>query len=289
MKKIKITRIATLIVVVLATVMFNGCDIDWMQDDFEYEQQRSSYSNIIAHAGGGVDGLTYLNSVECIEENYPKGISIYEYDFLMSEEGDLIGTHCWESWAVGEGYWFDNRMTLEEYENTAIRGGYTGMTFTNLLHMMQDDYTDITIIIDTKESNKELFYEQLVSEARAVDINLLDRIIPYVYSPSMYNVLEEIYQFPTYMYAIYQIDATNEAVYDFLNSHEKIRTLAVGDYRADSMSASYIQSLYEIGKRVFVHTLDSFEDMDIYVEKGIDGFISNFISEEAYDEHYGSQ
>ena len=266
------------IYIIIVIGFFSGCDINWLNNNPESRRATRNYNNIIAHAGGGLDGLTYLNSIECIYENYTEGTLLYEFDFLMSSDGDLIGVHAWESWAVGEGYSFSNRMSLEEYINTQIRGNYMGLTFTNLLYLLQTDYyIDITIIIDTKEPDKRVFYEQLIAEASAVDINLLDRIIPYVYSPDMYDMLEEMYSFPAYMYAIYQVDASNQDVYEFMSAHEKVRALAVGNSRANSMSKSYIESLYNLGRRVFVHTIDSFQTMDSFREKGIDGFISNFI------------
>lgn len=53
---------------------------------------------MIAHAGGGINGLSYSNSIEALDLNYDKGFRIFELDFSWTSEGQsvfaLLGDCC---------------------------------------------------------------------------------------------------------------------------------------------------------------------------------------------------
>ncbi len=242
---------------------------------------------IIAHAGGGLDEQTYLNVEDSITEHYALGTRLFEFDFAFSSDNFLIGIHYWESHLIGEGYSFENRMSLAEYENTLIAGEYVGLTFTNLLHLMNNEYPDIVIIMDTKESDMEKFYEAVVASAKAINEDLLDRIIPQIYNEEMYDVLEDIYSFDYYVYTLYKTNATNEEVYDFLSKHKKIRILTVSTSRVNFMTeeVGYIESIHKLGRRIFVHTINDFNQITYYIDNQIDGFYSDFVTESDLENH----
>jgi glycerophosphoryl diester phosphodiesterase len=266
--------IVSIIFFLSSIIIFVGCN--------RLENRISKIINknqVIAHAGGGFDGLTYLNIEESIHEHYNNGTRIFEYDFALSSDDELIGIHYWESHLVGDGYSFNNRMTLEEYEKTLIAGEYTGITFINLLNLMKTDFLDIVIIIDTKESNIEFFYEKIVSDIKSVDENLISRIIPQLYNEEMYNLLENIQPFQYYVYTLYKTDASNQEVYEFLLEHEKIVILTVSSYRVQSMSEDYIKTIHELNRRVFVHTVNDHEAIIDLIEKGVDGIYTDFVYE----------
>ena len=51
---------------------------------------------VILHAGGGADGLRYLNAQETFYTYYDLGYRVFEYDLKLSSDGRLIGTHSGE-------------------------------------------------------------------------------------------------------------------------------------------------------------------------------------------------
>jgi glycerophosphoryl diester phosphodiesterase len=59
---------------------------------------------VIAHAGGAIDGNTYTNSREAVEENYTLGTRIFELDFQQTSDGHWVVTHDWESWKTTTEY-----------------------------------------------------------------------------------------------------------------------------------------------------------------------------------------
>ncbi len=257
------------------TMVLYGCNRNTLVKDILNNQE------IIAHAGGGLDEMTYLNVQDSIAEHYALGTRLFEYDFAFSSDDYLIGIHYWESYLIGEGYSFENRMSLADYENTLIAGEYVGITFSNLLKLMNDEYQDIVIIMDTKEADMEKFYEAVVAEATAINIDLLERVVPQIYNEEMYDVLEAIYSFDSYVYTLYKTNATNEEVYDFIAKHKKIRILTVSTSRVNFMieEEGYIDSVHKLNRKIFVHTINDFDLINYYKDSEIDGFYSDFITQ----------
>lgn len=61
----------------------------------------------IAHAGGGVEGATYTNSIAALNANQAKGFRVFEVDFLTTADGETVCGHDWkpfggEPLALGE-------------------------------------------------------------------------------------------------------------------------------------------------------------------------------------------
>ena len=51
---------------------------------------------MVAHAGGGVDGDRYWNSVEALERNYAAGFRVFEVDFHWTRDRKLVLLHDWK-------------------------------------------------------------------------------------------------------------------------------------------------------------------------------------------------
>ena len=50
----------------------------------------------IAHASGGINGLTYLNSLETLNYNYELGHRYFEVDFSWTQDDELVLIHDWK-------------------------------------------------------------------------------------------------------------------------------------------------------------------------------------------------
>ena len=58
-------------------------------------QQAMSKPLMIAHAGGGIKGQNYSNSIEALDLNYAKGFRYFEIDFSWSSDRQLVCLHDW--------------------------------------------------------------------------------------------------------------------------------------------------------------------------------------------------
>lgn len=55
-----------------------------------------SSCSLIAHAGGGIDGVKYTNSKEALLQSIDTGYRLIEIDLLVSSDGEILGAHDWE-------------------------------------------------------------------------------------------------------------------------------------------------------------------------------------------------
>ena len=49
----------------------------------------------IAHAGGGINNITYSNCLEALNLNYKLGHRVFEIDFSCTSDNKLISLHDW--------------------------------------------------------------------------------------------------------------------------------------------------------------------------------------------------
>ena len=72
----------------------------------------------VAHAGGGIDGKRYTNSLEAMNHNYNKGFRLFELDLSWTSDGHLICLHDWDKtpkWLLN--YHKEEPLTLNEFSS----------------------------------------------------------------------------------------------------------------------------------------------------------------------------
>ena len=128
---------------------------------------------LVAHAGGGIDGNTYVNSIDAIEANYRRGYRAFEVDFSFTRDGALVLQHDWgehpdrslpgkirvniaqvfqpERQDLGR----DQAPTLAEFQATRIFGRYQPTTWEMVAQFLRS-HPDAWVITDTKYNNEEV-------------------------------------------------------------------------------------------------------------------------------------
>ena len=87
----------------------------------------------IAHAGGIIDGYTYTNSLEAVENAINNGINYIELDLSITSDGYLVASHGWIGMnSVTQG----DRPTLDEFKRTKVYGRFTTLTYTMIDSIM---------------------------------------------------------------------------------------------------------------------------------------------------------
>jgi glycerophosphoryl diester phosphodiesterase len=107
---------------------------------------------VIAHAGGGIEGLFYTNSQEALDANYAQGRRVFEIDFEKTSDGAWVLVHDWDDWLSGKGY----IPTKAEFLMTKIKGQYTALSLEDLSPWLKA-HPDAMIITDTKNNLSDLF------------------------------------------------------------------------------------------------------------------------------------
>jgi len=103
---------------------------------------------------------------------------------------------------------------------------------------------------------------------------LLNRIIPEIYSPEMFDIVAAIYRFPSVIYSLYMSAATPEEVVNFAVE----RGISVVAMPVERATKPFIDLLNEHGIRTYVHTTNSSEEVKALQEMGVYGFYTDFLT-----------
>ena len=84
--------------------------------EFHKNKFKTNSFNFIAHAGGGYDGKTYMNSLEALNYSFKKGFLLFELDLLETTDNYLVGAHDWKGFKNDcRNYDFKNFPNLKNY------------------------------------------------------------------------------------------------------------------------------------------------------------------------------
>jgi glycerophosphoryl diester phosphodiesterase len=251
----------------------------------EEEGQGFKAHRMVAHAMGGIAGLTYTNSYEAFIENYEKGFRVFEVDLLLSSDGKLVACHKWgQSYTEPLGDQIKAEadqqaavLSHAEFKAAKIQNLYEPLDWVDVLELM-GQYPDVYIITDTKQSTPDeiqQIFAQIVDEAKAKDPALLERVVPQIYYRAMWEPVERIYPFESVIFTLYQTQDTDEEVIAFAKDKE-LAAITMSDTRAN---ASLIQELNRIGVPSYVHTINDPEILAKFKRMGAYGFYTDFLTE----------
>ncbi len=233
---------------------------------------------VVAHACGEmeVSGVkkTYLNVVEAVDHYYAHGTRMFEVDFAFSKEGELVGTHKYE---YLKGYGNSRRIPFDEYENTLICGQFHGMTSERLFELVKK-YPDARFIIDTKEEDHLALYSKLIDDANAAGVDISKSVLPFIFSKSMIQGLEEKYDFEEYMFTNYKAHHSTDELVEIVENNPKIKYLHM--FFTD-FGFVEINEFNKRGIRVFAH-MDHSTPFGLPLNYGCTGIFSDDITEESF-------
>jgi len=229
----------------------------------------STNDRLIAHAMGGIDGLSYTNSLEAFTRNYNAGYRVFEVDLIFTSDDKLIAKHDWN--VAGR----NAPLTYAEFMNSKINGRYTPLSFEDVVLLLHK-FKDIYIITDTKETdrvNVEKAFRTICNVSAKIDPSVLDRVIPQIYNQDMYDWIKAVYNFKDIIYTLYQSSDSDEQVLDFVsaNNISKI-TMSTSRFNED-----FTAKLAKINVITYVHTVNSTNDAEAYKSQGVYGFYSDSI------------
>ena len=225
-----------------------------------------SSQEFVAHAGGGINGLTYTNSREALDSNYDKGFRYFEIDFNWTADHQLVLLHDWGK-------------VLKRPNNSKIRkytlGQFMTMTNGDNLHQMSledimewlDKHEDAYIITDVKENNVGA-----LKKIRKEFPDLIHRTIPQIYRFREYDKTLGL-GYKKIILTLYRNTYSDEILIDFLNRF-KIFAITMPKSRA---STGFPKKLSQMGIFSYVHTINTMEEREYFRKKGINGFYTDFL------------
>ncbi len=232
----------------------------------------------IAHAMGRIDGKDYTNSKDAFEKTYQEGHRVFEVDFSITSDNQIVLKHDWTSEHglpdFEEGY----IPTLQEFKEAKIWGKYTTMDMADLLQIMVE-YPDIYIVTDSKSGE----YKEVVEQFRQMKEmlqkysererkSIQKRIIVQIYNDDMYAGVESVMHFDNYIYTLYQRGCNNlEQLTEFcIKNQIQVVTIPYTWWTEEIQ-----ETLEEQGLSVWVHTINSKEQVDEFAGNGVNGFYTD--------------
>ena len=249
--------------------------------DYDYSWVKDNI--LVAHAFGGKGSKTYTNALEAFVYNYDLGHRAFEVDFDLTTDGITICSHDEDYWR----YITNNENTGVEYsydtfKNTPLFTDYTPMDYMDIINLL-NDHKDIYIITDTKYHDKDSVHQQFtqfVDYAKKVNPEVLDRLIPQIYTKQMLDYVMEIHQFRSLIFTLYQTQWEAKDIADFCKRN------GIGFITVSTAYVSEDNEVVDIWKanniNIGVHTVNEKQEADMLLEKGIDMIYTDFLDPSSF-------
>ncbi len=159
-------------------------------------QEKVQRAELIAHAGGAIDGYVYTNSLEALEQAVDNGYSYIELDLQMTSDSVLVAAHSWKDFnrMTGNPQWGDSVPSLEHFMAQRIYGRYTPLTAQMIndffekngtLYLVTDKISDPNVL----GRNFPALKERMVVEAFCYDD--YNRLVEQGYYRVLYSCLAD--------------------------------------------------------------------------------------------------
>lgn len=224
---------------------------------------------LIAHAMGGIDGNIYTNSLEAFQYNYDKGYRVFEIDLLETSDGVLVGQHSWNNYKEttdGKRY----IPTSEEFLSNDIAGGYTGLSFEDVLRLAKE-YSDIYVVTDTKKTKSDGAREatmHMLDVAKEQDMEdvFKEQFIVQVYNKKSYQAIKDLIDVEHIIFTFYRMDIEKYYKAAEFCSDEGIPVIT---YKYNRWKKEVQEKIDELGLVTALYTVNNREVAIKYVQNGV--------------------
>lgn len=235
-------------------------------------------NRVITHALGGIDGKTYTNSIDALDNNYKQGKRVFEADFNYTSDGKIILTHDFQETENNLIDFPDGYIpTYDEFMNNRIFYKYHPSDAYQLLNFMNEHY-DMYLVTDIKYEDPTTvtsILSELVQMAKDMDMEeVLDRFIIQFYFEQNYYDIQNVYPFKNYIYSLYA-----ERIKDF----ESVKNFCLANHiPVVLMRSSWVKDettlnvFNENDIKVYVYTLNNLTNIFNRKNQGVYGFVSDY-------------
>ena len=242
-------------------------------------------NTLVAHACGGVGPYQLTNSPEALEENYQKGYRVFEADMCMTADGVLVLEHDWQTYCRKTGMEYQaDIFTYQDFMGEKFYDVFSPMDLPGMMELLQK-HPDIYIMTDFKDAynqnNTISAYSQIVQAAQdAGSLELLDRIIVQVYSQTFKTWVDSVYVFQNYVFTCY-VAPEEEKEPDALVKYCLEENIPVITMPKEYDFAQWIPSAEKENIQIFLHTENSADEANAYIDAGISGIYTDYVLPEA--------
>ncbi len=206
--------------------------------------------NIICHAGGGVDGQKYLNTLETFEVYYKLGCKCFEYDVIFNGENFVLSHDGVQA-----------TFTVEDCLKALLF------------------YSDVNIIFDLKDVDLGLFIKYLKDKGLDAD----KRIVVQVKNET--EILSALTQSNYAQLLLVNMISSN--IVDNCKLCIKYGIKAVSFPLIAAKNTEDYKLFIENGIKVFVYTVNDVDEYARLKANGVSGVYSDYLNEEDLERRFG--
>jgi glycerophosphoryl diester phosphodiesterase len=154
-------KIFVIIILVSLSIFFYNKN---QKSNFQYDEKTLQLLDnreykFIAHAGGGIDGYTYTNSLEAINLSISKGFKLIEIDLMETKDKYFVGVNNWQKFKrdnlFKENEINDKPLSLKEFKKVKIFTKYTPLT-SNEINKIFGENKDLILVTDKTNNFKKI-------------------------------------------------------------------------------------------------------------------------------------
>jgi len=224
---------------------------------------------MIAHAGGGINGQNYSNSLEALEHNYQQGFRHFEIDFSWTSDAQLVCLHDWKKrFKKVFGYKTKQPLSLKEFKKLIAQNISLHPCTEKSLATWLLKHPDARVITDVKYDNIKAIKHIIQSHPR-----IQSQLIPQFYQPQEYQLLREL-GFQQLIWILYQYKGTYASVVELSKSMD---LLAIS-MRASQVKKKFVKQLIINKHKIFIYTINDVNKVEKLVNKyHVSGIYTDFL------------
>lgn len=235
---------------------------------FRSDDEWARCAPTVAHGLGGIDQRLYTNSAEAFQRNYSEGFRIFELDLNLSSDGKVVAAHDWNTPSRSPG--FAGRPTAAVFLAGRIYGRYHPLDAPTIVRLLAE-HPDARFLLDLKADPVRLL-SQLVKATS--DRTVLARLTPLVQDPDQVRAVRRAYPFPSIVWALHN---TRRSPSEILSAPSRFGITVVVLNRFQ-MTSGFLRELRKAGIVVYLSSVNTEAERELYREWGGRGVYTDFIS-----------
>ena len=177
LKLINVVKFFCLIFFVIYILIININNGHELSNKFHNNLIKSDYStSFIAHAGGGIDGKTYTNSLEALNNSINNSFKLIELDILVTDDGKIVAQHDFRilEEICNKNFFYDKekkkrkKILFHEIKNCnkIFDDKYTLLKENQIIEIFENNKE--LILVTDKIDNYKLIYEKFKFQDRLI-------------------------------------------------------------------------------------------------------------------------
>jgi glycerophosphoryl diester phosphodiesterase len=225
---------------------------------------------MIAHAGGGINGHNYSNSLEALEYSYQQGFRYFEIDFSWTSDAQLVCLHDWDKqFQKVFGHKIKQPLSLKDFEQLNEESKTLHPCTEKTLAHWLNTHSDAWVITDVKHDNIKAIKHIIQSYPE-----IKSQLIPQFYQPHEYQILKDM-GFNKLIWILYQYKDSDASV---VEQAKNMQLLAIS-MRASQAKKKFARQLINNKQKIFVYTINDTEKLKKLVNKyHVSGIYTDFLS-----------